>query len=304
MGNQNRQSGHRTAFTLIELLVVITVIFLLLSILLPSLKEAKEQGRRVHCQTNLHQMMLAWTSYGGEYGERMCSASIELNCPKPWLTEEPPSSSFPLNSWVSVGEGLAYNPILGTEESLQLGVLWDYLQVPDVYKCLSHKNDYLVSYSISQMMGAHVIAPYKTIYNNVTNIVTPGQRMVFCDGRGIRLREPTESNYPDIYDVETHGFNPINAQSCSWWSCSCGTLSTLVTRHSKGMNVTFADGRAAYYRWKDRRTIQNDDGMTAIPEPGSETDNEDFDFLVRACYGKCAAAANSDSGQQGKFNER
>lgn len=41
------------AFTLIELLVVISVISLLMAILLPSLRRAREQGRRAVCMANL-----------------------------------------------------------------------------------------------------------------------------------------------------------------------------------------------------------------------------------------------------------
>lgn len=44
--------GFLTGFTLIELLVVITIIALLMAILFPVLRKAKEQGKDVVCRNN------------------------------------------------------------------------------------------------------------------------------------------------------------------------------------------------------------------------------------------------------------
>ena len=51
------------AFTLIELLVVIAIIALLLSILLPGLRKAKEQAKKVVCSSNLSQIAKAFEMY-------------------------------------------------------------------------------------------------------------------------------------------------------------------------------------------------------------------------------------------------
>lgn len=51
------------AFTLIELLVVISIISLLMSILLPSLRRAREQAKETVCRTNLRSIMLAQSVY-------------------------------------------------------------------------------------------------------------------------------------------------------------------------------------------------------------------------------------------------
>ena len=62
-GHTRPRPGLR-AFTLIELLVVVAIIALLISILLPSLKEAREQARVAVCQSNLHQLSIGFYTYG------------------------------------------------------------------------------------------------------------------------------------------------------------------------------------------------------------------------------------------------
>lgn len=61
-----RSNLSRRAFTLIELLVVVAIIALLLSILLPSLSGAREQGKRAVCLSNLGGIGKALWQYANE----------------------------------------------------------------------------------------------------------------------------------------------------------------------------------------------------------------------------------------------
>lgn len=62
----------RKGFTLIELLVVIAIIALLLAILMPALKKAKEQGQRAVCKSNLKNYTLAIVMYTGDNDDTFC----------------------------------------------------------------------------------------------------------------------------------------------------------------------------------------------------------------------------------------
>jgi prepilin-type N-terminal cleavage/methylation domain-containing protein len=57
----------RHGFTLIELLVVISILALLLALLMPCLGKAKAHARRVACQNNLHQGLIAGNLYAGDF---------------------------------------------------------------------------------------------------------------------------------------------------------------------------------------------------------------------------------------------
>ncbi len=66
--------GSRSAFTLIELLVVIAIIALLITILTPSLNQAKELARRAICAGNLRNLGAAITLYTADQSDHLPQA--------------------------------------------------------------------------------------------------------------------------------------------------------------------------------------------------------------------------------------
>jgi len=67
----------KKGFTLIELLVVISIIALLLSILMPSLSKAKSAAQDVMCNTNMHQMGLAYSAFTSSNKDRFDKGWID-----------------------------------------------------------------------------------------------------------------------------------------------------------------------------------------------------------------------------------
>jgi len=63
------------AFTLVELLVVVTILALLISILMPSLKKARTQTKRTVCASNLRQIGIGLHGYLLDSNDRLPYAS-------------------------------------------------------------------------------------------------------------------------------------------------------------------------------------------------------------------------------------
>lgn len=68
--------GGRRGFTLIEVLVVVAIIALLVAILLPSLRRAREQAKAALCSTQIRQLMSASLMYTGEFKGRLPGTGI------------------------------------------------------------------------------------------------------------------------------------------------------------------------------------------------------------------------------------
>ena len=76
------------AFTLIELLVVITIVALLIALLLPAVKKAKEAARVVQCASNLRQFSYAMVTYAADNHSALAS-----------YTPNPDTSDWPNPVW-------------------------------------------------------------------------------------------------------------------------------------------------------------------------------------------------------------
>lgn len=102
----------RRGFTLIELLVVIAIIAILAAMLLPSLKNAKEQSRKAVCMSNLRQIGVGVSLYAADYQNSIPTA-MHYNTLAPY----PDMPVFYLAQRASSGSGSPHDG-----ETLHLGI--------------------------------------------------------------------------------------------------------------------------------------------------------------------------------------
>ena len=172
----------KRGFTLIELLVVIAIIAVLMAILMPSLRIAREQARSITCRSNVRTLTLAWLMYKDENDNKLVSGQT------PGPGGEP--------AWVFVPPNAENAGVEEKKKYIKQGLLWPYVKKIEVYRCPSdrrntspgHKYAYR-TYSIAGGMngvaatGAWEILPCLR-YSDIKNPATKFVFLAECDPRG------------------------------------------------------------------------------------------------------------------------
>jgi prepilin-type N-terminal cleavage/methylation domain-containing protein/prepilin-type processing-associated H-X9-DG protein len=263
------------AFTLIELLVVIAIIALLLSIIMPALKETKKRAMGIFCLANLRSLATAWTLYADENDNKMCSSEV-------WGNYSEVQDFDWVHPVISTSDPLYTHGMTDHQRELagiRKGALFPYTETVDVYNCPGDKtwktagssfNAYqspFRSYAGSNAMngqynGGGSYEPYQ--YKKVSDIKLPALRMVFLEEE-----EADGANWGSW----VLSLPPTYA----WWD-------PISIWHSKSStNLAFADGHAAKRNWVDQSTLdmaKNQD-LGVAPYPG---EGEDLEYIRNAYH--------------------
>ena len=213
-------SGLRTggAFTLIELLVVVSIIALLISILLPSLKRAREQTKSTLCLSNMRQIGLALQTYAMENREYIPASS----CP----AAESPEEDY----WLNVLQRCAHQPLIARcpkDKTTKPFLDWSRPPADPV----TWQNYRWSSFAINSCLVPTAANPHE--YNRLNRIPRPAYVIYLA---GIRSGQG--------YDSGDH----IHADL--WEGLDDPTKEVAWDRHYNRSNYLFADGHVETLHWK------------------------------------------------------
>jgi prepilin-type N-terminal cleavage/methylation domain-containing protein/prepilin-type processing-associated H-X9-DG protein len=257
------------AFTLIELLVVISIIALLVAILLPALKNAREQTKRIVCLSNLRQLTLAWIMYAESNDDQIvCGLTTEIE-------KSGGTYKFPLYdpcdirtepSWVGWWRGDPTNQ-QARIKSIELGLIFPYIQNIEMYYCPTANINEIRTYAIPDSMNGYDGGPYWSSpkpFKKFSQVKKTSERMVFLDE-----------------GLETSQSWTLYPNQERWWD-------PVPIRHNNGTTLAFADGHSEHWTWQDPRTIEF--GQAAEIDPTvwdwPSPDNPDLKRMQRAVWGK------------------
>jgi prepilin-type N-terminal cleavage/methylation domain-containing protein len=128
-----RQARGSRAFTLVELLVVIGIIALLIAILLPALRRAKEAANGAQCSSNQRQLMMAFLMFANDHKGRLPGNYWDALAQQP---EDPEKRDWLIGD--NPNQGNAAQQLADAPEK---GTVFRYVNSAAVYRCPSMISD-------------------------------------------------------------------------------------------------------------------------------------------------------------------
>jgi prepilin-type N-terminal cleavage/methylation domain-containing protein/prepilin-type processing-associated H-X9-DG protein len=273
--------NNKKAFTLIELLVVISVIAILLAILMPSLRLAKEAGQRIACLGNLKGFQTAWELYANANDDKIVNGEqdgygIDGKCgarnnEQYWCGDD-------TTVWSDLGR--THLDMSLQISAIQAGALYPYIKGLKLYHCPTGIRNELRNYAIVDSMNGRTQDGRNSLTAGGASKVV-GDTFVYIK-RKSQIKKPPASQRLVFGDEGMATADSIATyfMNETWWDPG-------QVRHSNGNTYSFADGHCEYWKWKGKGTIAN--GRLAAPaqnfKPVSDDDYRDLYKFQIGVYG-------------------
>lgn len=238
--------SHPSAFTLVELLVVISIVSVLLAILIPSLKRARETGMAAQCASNLRQQMIAVHFY----------ANNERDTALPWT-----------GRWSS-GWGIRLTPYLGNPYEAALnsnpddnGYFSPFFKKYSIFRCPQNQlftgpEYYNWNYGYNARLAA-----------GVTSGNSGQQLIAWKDRRTLKeIRQIAPSRIILIADCDYNNF-----LSLAYLSGNVNLVDKPRVHFEEKLNIAFLDGHVKLLAEGDDKTLYHVDGRSQASPTGAPT---------------------------------
>ena len=254
------------AFTLIELLVVIAIIALLMALLMPALRLAKDQAAALVCISNLNTLSLAWFTYTIENDGKLMGGHRVMS------TDFMNTTCYPDGFWINPPHDENFEYSGGSPElidnkltGIKNGLLYPYVKTVKVFHCpfdarIDIPNQYAYdSYSVAGgMNGEEAYSGCKANPDVVAEIFD-------------EIKNP-DRKYVFIEEADDRGWNIgswiLNISGNRW-------IDPLAPWHNDRSNLGFADGHGEKHRWRSQETVDMNINQEFGHDPFATADLED-----------------------------